>query len=162
MVRSFLNRFERLLAGGEVKRTLNVRTHAAASVPAVDRSEVSLPTGSGADLDGTLLTGEMFAPILEQHIERYNRARGTRLHVVAVPNTYFGGDVSVAGLLSGQDLVAVRDRVVGRFAIIPKVTIKSDEPIMIDGMSYDDLKSQFPVPVYDMDTDALISFLSKQ
>ena len=52
---------------------------------------------------GTVLTGEMFAPILREHIGRYNTAFGTGLTVLAVPNTYFGGDVSVAGLLTGQD-----------------------------------------------------------
>jgi NifB/MoaA-like Fe-S oxidoreductase len=81
--------------------------------------------------------------------------------VLAVPNTYFGGDVSVAGLLSGRDFLAVRDQIVGDFVVIPKITIKSDEPIFIDGMSYDELKRQFPVPVHDMDLDGLLSFLTK-
>ena len=60
---------------------------------------------------------------------------------MAVPNTYFGGDVSVAGLLTGQDLLAMKDKIVGDFVIIPKVTIKSDEPIFLDGMTYDELKA---------------------
>jgi len=101
----------------------------------------------------------MFAPILREQIDRYNELRGTRLTVLAVPNTYFGGDVSVAGLLTGQDLAAVSDKVLGDFVIIPRVTIKSDEPILLDGMTYDDLKSRFNVPVYDLYTDALIDFL---
>ena len=115
----------------------------------------------GTDLFGSILTGEMFAPILAERINRYNTAFGTRLNVLAVPNTYFGGDVSVAGLLSGQDYRAVVDKIKGDFVIIPKHTIKSDEPILIDGMSFDELKSIFPVPVYDLDTDGLITFLSK-
>jgi NifB/MoaA-like Fe-S oxidoreductase len=80
---------------------------------------------------------------------------------LAVPNTYFGGDVSVAGLLSGQDYLAIADQIKGDFAIIPKHTIKSDEPILIDGMMFDELKSRFPVPIYDLDTNGLIEFLSR-
>jgi NifB/MoaA-like Fe-S oxidoreductase len=76
--------------------------------------------------------------------------------VVAVPNTYFGGDVSVAGLLSGQDFVAVKDQVVGNFVIIPEHVIKSDEPILIDGMQFADLKKEFDVPVYAADLFELI------
>lgn len=110
---------------------------------------------------GTILTGEMFAPVLRREIEKYNAQRGTRLNVLAVPNTYFGGDVAVAGLLTGQDYLSVRERIVGGFVVIPKSTIKSDEPILLDGMAFDDLKAAFPVPVYDLDTNGLIQMLAR-
>jgi NifB/MoaA-like Fe-S oxidoreductase len=110
---------------------------------------------------GTILTGEMFAPILREQIGRYNELTSSRLHVLAVPNTYFGGDVAVAGLLTGKDYLNIRGQIVGDFAIIPSSTIKSDEPILLDGMQFEDLKKQFPVPLIDMDTDALIDFLKK-
>lgn len=106
-----------------------------------------------------MLTGEMFAPILREQIDKYNAMTGSQLEVIGVPNNYFGGDVSVAGLLSGQDFVAIKDKVGGDLIIIPSVTIKSDEPIFIDGMTYEDLKAAFDVPVYDLDTDGLIEFL---
>ena len=102
----------------------------------------------------------MFAPILAEEIEKYNRATGARLRVLGVPNTYFGGDVSVAGLLSGQDYRNVAGKIEGDFVIIPKHTIKSDEPILIDGMSVDELRSMFDIPIYDLDTDGLIEFLA--
>ena len=86
-------------------------------------------------MHGTILTGEMFAPILSESIEKLNNFLGSNLKVLAVPNTYFGGDVSVAGLLSGQDYLKIKDKIEGDFVIIPKHTIKSDEPILIDGMS---------------------------
>jgi putative radical SAM enzyme (TIGR03279 family) len=174
MVRSFMNAFEKLLrskseppapAGGRAfpKRTIDQRTHPAAAVPAVSRTAPILPPAhaGGSNCFGTILTGEMFGPYMTEQIERYNRLTGSRLHVLAVPNTYFGGDVSVAGLLSGQDYLAVGDKIVGDFAIIPKHTIKSDEPILIDGMTFDQLRSDFPVPIYDIDTDGLIEFLSR-
>ncbi|MFL6468985.1 MAG: DUF512 domain-containing protein, partial [Pyrinomonadaceae bacterium] len=86
--------------------------------------------------------------------------RGTKLNVIGVPNIYFGGDVAVAGLLTGQDYLNIKDRIVGDFAVIPKHTIKSDEPILLDGMSFDELKSKFPVPMYDLDLNGLIEFLN--
>jgi len=170
MVRSFLNAFEKLLseppavAGGSPRRFRGVdqRTHMAAIVPATTRiTELQPPaTASGTDKSGTILTGEMFAPILKEQVERYNKRRKTKLTVLGVPNTYFGGDVSVAGLLTGQDYLKIKDRIVGDFAVIPKSTIKSDEPILLDGMTFDELKRQFPVPIYDLDTNGLIEFLS--
>lgn len=102
----------------------------------------------------------MFAPILTKQIERYNTLRKTKLKVLAVPNTYFGGDVAVAGLLTGQDYLNIKDQITGDFVIIPKHTIKSDEPILLDGMTFDQLRSEFGVPIYDLDTNGLIALLS--
>ncbi|MEO6050754.1 MAG: DUF512 domain-containing protein [Pyrinomonadaceae bacterium] len=172
MVRSFVNAFEglvRTVSGSDRVPPLakspnhgvgiDVRTHPAACVPKGQKNTVATAPGSDS-LFGTIMTGEMFAPILREQIDKYNALTGSRLSVAAVPNTYFGGDVSVAGLLSGQDFLAVRDKIVGDFAVIPRVTIKSDEPIFIDGMTYDELKRQFAVPVYDVDTNGLIELLS--
>ncbi len=143
--------------------TKDRRTHPAAMVPQRFNNPNFQPPANAASyaLFGTILTGEMFAPILAAQIDEYNSMTGAKIKVVAVPNTYFGGDVSVAGLLTAQDLIAMRDQVVGNFVIIPTSTIKSDEPIFLDGMSYDDLKQKFSVPIYDVDTPGLIKFLSE-
>lgn len=164
MVRSFLNAFEKLLsgrpasAGGRVKTSIvpNSRTHHEAVVP---RDQTFSPPAS-AGRSASIITGEMFAPIFSAHIDRFNELRGTNFVVLAVPNTYFGGDVSVAGLLSGQDLLAVKEKFVGDFVIIPKHIIKSDEPVLIDGMTFDRLKEQLGMPVYPFDTAELIDFLA--
>ncbi|MBA3786904.1 MAG: DUF512 domain-containing protein, partial [Acidobacteria bacterium] len=167
MIRSFMNSFENLLKKLERRNmsdssavadgffTENVRTHQLAIKPNIKnyKSEIS----NYKSLNGTILTGEMFAPILAGQIERLNSLIGSRLKVLAVPNTYFGGDVAVAGLLTGQDFLAVKDKIEGDFVIIPKHTIKSDEPILLDGMKFDDLKAQFEVPIYDLDVQELIA-----
>jgi putative radical SAM enzyme (TIGR03279 family) len=170
MVRSFLNAFDRVLseqpaiAGGLTQRPRisNPRVHAAAALPVSaeftdNGSQPPANTGGSA----SIVTGEMFAPVLSAQIEQFNKLKGTNFHVLAVPNTYFGGDVSVAGLLSGQDLLAVREKFVGDFVIIPKHIIKSDEPILIDGMTFDDLKQKLGVPIYPLDTSELLKFLSR-
>ena len=171
MVRTFLNAFDRLLSepppptDGQKRKDRryfkNQRTHPIAVSPLVESSTNWPPAEACASDKGTILTGEMFAPILREQIERFNKVRGSKLHVLAVPNTYFGGDVSVAGLLTGQDYLKIKDRIVGDFAVIPKHTIKSDEPILLDGMLFDELKQEFPVPLYDLDINGLIEFLSK-
>ena len=161
MVRSFVNAFEAAVrtGSGSDRVPANVRTHPAAMIPDGEKNPVAIAPGSDF---GTLLTGEMFAPILREQIDKYNEMNGTRLTVVAVPNTYFGGDVSVAGLLTGKDFLAVRDKIEGDFVTIPKVTIKSDEPIFLDGMSFAELERQFPVPILPVDTEGLIDLLTKK
>ena len=140
MVRSFVNGFDRIL------NRRDVETRKKATRPASLKRK---------PIRGTLLTGEMFAPTLEGLIERYNAEFGTRLHVIGVPNTYFGGDVAVAGLLTGQDLAAIRAQIQGDFVLIPSHVIKSDEPVLLDGMRFDQLCSEFAVPVWPVDTTGL-------
>jgi len=166
MIRSFLNSFESLVKKVEKKSepsavadgvfAENVRTHELAIKPKNPQSAIRNPKS----LNGTILTGEMFAPILTEQIEKLNSILNSKLKVLAVPNTYFGGDVAVAGLLTGQDYLAVKDKIEGDFVIIPKHTIKSDEPILLDGMQFDDLKAQFPVPIYDMDIQGFLKQFS--
>ena len=137
MIRSFLNSFESLLKK-------------------IQSSKLKVQSS----LNGTILTGEMFAPVLSEQIGKLNFLTGSRLRVLAVPNTYFGGDVAVAGLLTGQDFLAVKNKIVGDFAVIPKHTIKSDEPVFLDGVRFEELEKQFDVPVYDLDLKELIKFIT--
>jgi putative radical SAM enzyme (TIGR03279 family) len=113
------------------------------------------PLSDPEKLFGTIMTGTLFATPLTGMISRLNEKFGTRLHVLAVENEYFGGDVSVAGLLTGGDFLAARARVRGDFAIVPRVALKSDEPVMLDGMRFTDVKKEFDVPVYAHDLDSL-------
>jgi putative radical SAM enzyme (TIGR03279 family) len=132
MVRSFANEFEALMRR-------------------LDRN----PPANLENMFGTIMTGTIFAPVLRRQIERLNRRFKTRLQVVAVENEYFGGDVSVAGLLTGGDFNAARGQISGDFAIIPRVALKSDDPVMLDGMRFEDLKKEFEVPLYAHDLESL-------
>ncbi len=111
---------------------------------------------------GTLLTGTLFAPVLAPLIEDLNVRFGTQLTVAGVANKYFGGDVSVAGLLTGGDLVSAGDRISGDFVIIPSSTLKSDEAIMLDGMTLEELTIKLGLPVYPYDLKAFAQFLFQQ
>ena len=99
----------------------------------------------------TVMTGTLFAPVLKSRLDRLNRRFGTRLEVVAVENRYFGGDVSVAGLLTGEDLLAARPRVRGSFVVIPGSMLKSGEEVMLDGATLGDVQSEFAMPVQALD-----------
>jgi putative radical SAM enzyme (TIGR03279 family) len=101
--------------------------------------------------DGTIMTGTLFAPALKSVLGRVNERFGTKFHVAAVENNYFGGDVSVAGLLTGGDFVRAADNIRGNFVVIPGSAIKSDEDVMLDGMTLDELKIKLKLPVIPLD-----------
>ncbi len=115
--------------------------------------------GQLSDTAGTILTGTLFAPVLQKLIDKLNTRFRTRITVAAVSNSYFGGDVSVAGLLTGRDLLTVSERISGDFVLIPKQVLKSDEAIMLDGMRIEEVQEKLGVPVRAVDLSDLTSLL---
>ena len=130
MVRSFREEFARLLRRVEKR-----------------------PPAGGPRLYGTVLTGTLFAPVLKQLVGRLNEAAGTRLRVVAVENKYFGSEIVVAGLMTGECVLAARERIEGEFVVIPKTAHKSDEPVMLDGTRLDELERRLGLPVRALDLE---------
>ena len=114
---------------------------------------------SANQTSATVFTGTLFAPVLKKMIDTFNARFGTRLIVEPLENSYFGGDVSVAGLLTGQDLLNARGRAVGEFVCIPKQMLKSDEAIMLDGMNIDEVSLALGQPVHAVNLQELASLL---
>ncbi|HEV2860321.1 MAG TPA: DUF512 domain-containing protein [Pyrinomonadaceae bacterium] len=113
-------------------------------------------------LRGTILTGTLFAPVLRELIESLNVRFGTRLKVAAVENQYFGSEIVVAGLMTGQCVLAARGEIEGDFVVIPKQAHKSDEPVMLDGTRLEDLSSQLGLPVHPLDLEGLGALLASR
>lgn len=134
MVRAFANDFARLTK--QLERHGDVKKQAA-----------------------TIFTGTLFAPVLREMVDKWNARFETQLRVEPLENSYFGGDVSVAGLLTGRDLLAARDRVSGEFVLIPKQMLKSDDAIMLDGMRITEVAKAIGRPVYAVSVKELASLL---
>src|SRR5829696_7525878 len=110
---------------------------------------------------GTIFTGTLFGPELKKAIHKLNARFGTRLIVEPLENSYFGGDVSVAGLLTGQDLLNARARAAGEFVVIPRQMLKSDEAIMLDGMNLAEVSRALGQPVHAVNLKELVALLTE-
>jgi putative radical SAM enzyme (TIGR03279 family) len=110
-------------------------------------------------LHGTILTGTLFAPVLQKLIDTMNSTTGSRLHVKGVTNGYLGGDVSVAGLLTGRDLLSAKQDVRGKVVIIPRQTMKSDEAIFLDGLTLEEVQKEMGLPVQPFDAGTFADFI---
>ena len=108
---------------------------------------------------GTIFTGTLFAPVLKKMIGKFNSQFRTRLIVEPLENSYFGGDVSVAGLLTGQDLLSAREKVTGEFVCVPKQMLNSDDEIMLDGMNVDEVSRALGQPVHAINLQDLATLL---
>jgi hypothetical protein len=83
----------------------------------------------------TVLTGEYAAPILRTLFDDHGFSD---VEVKAVKNRYFGGNIKVAGLMTGQDLqVALNEVDDTNVCLVPDVCLS--EGRFLDGLSLDDL-----------------------
>ena len=112
-------------------------------------------------LEATVMTGTLFAPAMRSALEGLNKDFGTGFRVVAVENYYFGGDVSVAGLLTGGDFVKAADKIQGGVVIIPGSAIKSDEDVMLDGMTLKELRRTLDRPVFPMHFGDIVQMIDE-
>jgi putative radical SAM enzyme (TIGR03279 family) len=98
---------------------------------------------------GTLITAKLFYPYLASCIRRLNHKFGSRLQVCAAENQSMGKSITVAGLLSGGDIVAALQGVSpGSFVIIPNEVLSQKDQILLDDLTVNQLSSRLGVPVY--------------
>lgn len=112
---------------------------------AVRRAQKRPPTGRPPET--TVATGALFAPYLTRMAEQLNERFGTRLHVVGVPNEYFGHEVNVAGLVAGSDLAAARDRFRGERLLIPNEMVMGERRMFIDSLTLEDVRNRLGMDV---------------
>ena len=95
----------------------------------------------------SVVTGEMFAPRLEVLLEKVT-VEGLSVTVSPVANEFFGGNIGVAGLLTGRDIVKQLSRVpLGDFVLIPAVALRDSAGVFLDDLTPADLEAQLGVPV---------------
>jgi putative radical SAM enzyme (TIGR03279 family) len=126
MVRRFINEAERILKPPGLASRLGVEP---------------------ASLFGTIATGELFYPTLAPMVDRLNGHLGTRLRTVAVPNQFFGPEVTVAGLVAGGDLLKARDNIEGDFLIVPEQACLKSGHVFLDDLTLESLEQSLGIPV---------------
>ncbi|MEK6408052.1 MAG: DUF512 domain-containing protein [Acidobacteriota bacterium] len=98
-------------------------------------------------LHGTVATGELFYPILLRCVNEINERCRTRLKVVGLRNEFFGEEVTVAGLISGGDVMAARRSIDGNFLIVPEQACLKSGNVFLDDLTLEDLERQLQMPV---------------
>ncbi|MFU8890682.1 MAG: DUF512 domain-containing protein [Anaerosomatales bacterium] len=104
------------------------------------------------DIRSTVVTGTLFAPALRTLLHAQGLDRS--VDVLPVENRFFGGNVSVSGLLTGEDVVNALATHEGnaRF-IIPRI-IFNDDGLTLDDVSETGIRASCSAPVDFVDPSA--------
>lgn len=101
-----------------------------------------LPPALPRTVQMTLVTGELPAAVIEHFARTLQRVQGVELNVCVVKNHFFGGTVSVAGLLTAQDIADA----LARFPTYPTVVLPSiclrEDHLFLDDVTVEQFETQ--------------------
>ena len=104
---------------------------------------VSVATGMAAHEHISSLAKELMA-----------RVDGLTVNVYPIVNNFFGPSVTVAGLLTGGDVVEqLKDRELGDELLFPAVMLRADGDVFLDDMTPAELSERLGVPVCPSEND---------
>ena len=93
-----------------------------------------------------IATGTSVAPFLRELANKH-APRGTTVEVRPIVNKFFGESVTVAGLITGQDLVAQCQNVQADEILIVRSMIRAEGDLFLDNMSVDEVRAKLPCPL---------------
>ncbi|HSF84611.1 MAG TPA: DUF512 domain-containing protein [Acidimicrobiia bacterium] len=107
-----------------------------------DTSDTRAPAGTAV-----IVTGEYGAQVLEPVLGRLERLAGRPLRILPVRNDFFGGNVAVAGLLSGADVERAlsAESEPAALYVLPDVALVGDR--FLDDVALGHLNEVAPAPV---------------
>ncbi|MEA5114748.1 MAG: DUF512 domain-containing protein [Geobacteraceae bacterium] len=96
----------------------------------------------------TIVTGESPYAYLERFVADLSRKTGVCLKLASIRNDLFGGEVTVAGLVSGRDICAqLKGSELGRQVMIPDVMLRECDGLFLDDVTTEYLEKELGIPV---------------
>ena len=104
----------------------------------------------------TVATGNAAADFIKRMAKKVEDLYGGNLdvNVRAIENVFFGDSITVAGLLTGEDIIRqLKGENLGKALFLPKVVLRHGETVLLDDVSIEDIERELNVPVYAIDND---------
>lgn len=97
----------------------------------------------------SLATGLLAYPYILRMAEELMLAYpNLNLHVYPITNYFFGENITVSGLITGQDLLAqLKGKELGSCLLLPENILRSGEDVFLDDLHVTDLEKALQVPV---------------
>ena len=106
-------------------------------------------TDDGKEEELSIATGRLPYPYLDTLVKEIMKVYpGRKVHVYPIRNDFFGEKITVAGLITGQDLIAqLKDKPLGDRLILPSVMFKSGEEVFLDDITKTQAEDALQIPI---------------
>lgn len=105
--------------------------------------------GDGRTEELSIATGVLPASHIKIYVEQImNKFPGLHIHVYPIINYFFGESITVAGLITGQDLISqLKGKPLGSRLLLPECMFRSGEEVFLDDITREEVQNALQVPV---------------
>lgn len=103
----------------------------------------------------SLATGKLAAPIMAQLVARLQtKFPFVDVQVYEITNYFFGTDITVAGLLTGTDIIEqLKGKNLGEYLLLPDVLLRSQEEVLLDDITVKDIEIALQKKIHIVQSD---------
>ncbi|MEM8718387.1 MAG: TIGR03279 family radical SAM protein [Cyanobacteria bacterium P01_G01_bin.39] len=97
----------------------------------------------------TWVVGNAVEHAFQPLVAQLNEVAGLEVNLVALSSEYWGQEITVTGLLTGQDLLAgLGQKNLRNGILLPSLMLKHDDTKFLDDMTVEDVSNKLEVPIY--------------
>ena len=106
----------------------------------------------------SIATGKLAAPVLRKFMEELKeKYPNTEVNVYDITNEFFGEKITVAGLITGQDLKKqLKGKDLGTKLLLPCHMLRSGEEVFLDDVTVSELSEHLQIPIEIVDSDGAV------
>ncbi|PKM83934.1 MAG: hypothetical protein CVU88_00485 [Firmicutes bacterium HGW-Firmicutes-13] len=112
-----------------------------------------LPKEINPSLTISIVTGMLAKPYLVKMCSFFDSIKGLKFKIWEIENNFFGKEVTVAGLISGKDIIdTLSDKSLGDLLLIPDVMVKEGDNIFLDDFTIKEVEDILRVKIKVVDS----------
>jgi len=112
-------------------------------------------TGDDRCKEVSLATGVLAAPYINKMAKKLtDKFPGIKIMVYTIENHFFGEDITVAGLLTGVDLLKqLKGQPLGEYLLFPDVLLRNGETVLLDDVTVEEIESTLQTRIRIVQSD---------
>ncbi|MCA1992822.1 MAG: TIGR03279 family radical SAM protein [Coleofasciculus sp. S288] len=96
----------------------------------------------------TWVVGNAVEKAFEPLVQQLNAVEGLEVRLAALPSEYWGQEITVTGLLTGQDLIGgLKGNDLGDAIVLPSLMLKQGDTRFLDDMTVEEVARQLGIPI---------------
>lgn len=103
----------------------------------------------------SLATAQLAAPVIEELLSRIKtKYPNVNTKLYTIRNDFFGHEITVAGLLTGGDIInQLKGQELGDYLILPHVLLRSGEEVLLDDITLNDIENALQTKIRIVQSD---------
>lgn len=112
-------------------------------------------TGDDRKKHISLATGVLASPYMSDMINKLNKKfPNINVNIYTIENNFFGKNITVAGLLTGQDIIdQLKDKELGNLLHLPDALLRHGENVLLDDLTVDDIERALQTKISIVQSD---------